>query len=294
MRPISGSVAAEGASGVTTFCWCWRITRRDGRVLGFTDHDATLTFEGTSFEAASGMTTSEMRSNVGLSVDNLQVESALASAALDEGELDAGDYDSARIEIFKVDWRATGRRVLERVGTIGDVKRIGGLFSAEVRGLAHFLQQPRGRHYQPTCDAIFGDSRCGVDLSATNLMWSTTITQVESEVRITLAGSPPTPLSLRFGSFSTESGGRAGWESEIKQHDIMGGTSVVTLWQTPPRPLVSGQDVRVTVGCDKRLRTCAATFSNAVNFRGFAHMPGNDFLTGISSPGTAIRTGQGR
>ena len=28
-------------SGVTTLCRCWNLTRRDGVVLGFTDHDAT-------------------------------------------------------------------------------------------------------------------------------------------------------------------------------------------------------------------------------------------------------------
>ncbi|MEL6754431.1 MAG: DUF2163 domain-containing protein [Pseudomonadota bacterium] len=30
--------------------------------------------------------------------------------------------------------------------------------------------------------------------------------------------------------------------------------------------------------CDRSLSTCATRFGNAVNFRGFAHMPGSDFL----------------
>ena len=29
---------------------------------------------------------------------------------------------------------------------------------------------------------------------------------------------------------------------------------------------------------NKRLSTCAGTFANAVNFQGFPHMPGNDFV----------------
>ena len=33
----------------------------------------------------------------------------------------------------------------------------------------------------------------------------------------------------------------------------------------------------VTAGCDKSFRTCKAKFDNAVNFRGFPHVPGVDF-----------------
>ena len=46
-----------------------------------------------------------------------------------------------------------------------------------------------------------------------------------------------------------------------------------------------GQTFTVTAGCDKTVATCSAKFSNAINFRGFPHMPGNDFLTKISRPG---------
>jgi len=34
----------------------------------------------------------------------------------------------------------------------------------------------------------------------------------------------------------------------------------------------------VTAGCDKRFDTCRNRFNNAVNFRGFPHIPGNDFV----------------
>jgi len=37
--------------------------------------------------------------------------------------------------------------------------------------------------------------------------------------------------------------------------------------------------VRLTEGCDKQLATCRDRFANAINFRGEAHLPGNDLLT---------------
>ena len=52
-----------------------------------------------------------------------------------------------------------------RSGSLGEVRRTGTAFTAEVRGLAHYLQQPKGRLFQYGCDADLGDARCGIDLS---------------------------------------------------------------------------------------------------------------------------------
>ncbi len=39
MRIIPTALQAKLDSGVTTLCRCWIVTRRDGVVQGFTDHD---------------------------------------------------------------------------------------------------------------------------------------------------------------------------------------------------------------------------------------------------------------
>ena len=70
----AGSAGASCIRRRTTLCWCWRLTRRDGVNMGFTDHDRDLQFDGTTFEAAAGFTASEIRRSVGLSVDNLEVD----------------------------------------------------------------------------------------------------------------------------------------------------------------------------------------------------------------------------
>jgi uncharacterized phage protein (TIGR02218 family) len=120
------------------------VTRRDGVVLGFTDHDRDLAFDATTFAAATGFTASEIKDAVGLSVDNLEVESALSDDSLNEDDLAAGLFDDAAIEIWRVNWADTSQRVLMRSGSIGEVRRSGRAFAAEVRGLAHYLQQPKG------------------------------------------------------------------------------------------------------------------------------------------------------
>jgi uncharacterized phage protein (TIGR02218 family) len=132
-------------SGATTLCWCWMIARRDGATQGFTDHDLPVAFDGVTCEAASGFTASEVQSTLGLAVDNLTVTGALSSATLNEHDLAAGLYDDAGIEIWRVNWASPDQRVLMRKGNLGQVSRGKTAFQAEVRGLAHRLNQPVGR-----------------------------------------------------------------------------------------------------------------------------------------------------
>jgi uncharacterized phage protein (TIGR02218 family) len=44
-----------------------------------------------------------------------------------------------------------------------------------------------------------------------------------------------------------------------------------------------GDALTVTAGCDKTLGQCAAKFANSERFRGFPHIPGNDFALGYAS-----------
>lgn len=60
----------------------------------------------------------------------------------------------------------------------------------------------------------------------------------------------------------------------------------------PPRRLELPCDcsfhITAQAGCDKRFATCRDKFGNGVNFRGFPHLPGNDFIiggTGAGDPG---------
>ena len=44
------------------------------------------------------------------------------------------------------------------------------------------------------------------------------------------------------------------------------------------QPIAVGDAFTVTAGCDKLFATCQSRFSNSANFRGFPHIPGNDFV----------------
>ncbi len=277
MKSLSPALQSHLDSGVTTLCWCWRIVRNDGAVLGFTDHDRALAFAGTSYEAASGFTAGEMQSAAGLAVDNLTVAGALASEALNEADLAAGLYDNAAIEIWRVNWSDTAQRVLMRKGHLGEVARAGNAFHAEVRGLAHLLNQPMGRVFGYGCDADLGDARCTVDLSSPTLHGSGTVAAASDTRRFTATGLDAFANAwFTGGKLTFTSGANAGRAMEIKRHAVSAGVVGIELWQAMSAPLAPGDGFTVTAGCDKQFATCKAKFANAANFRGFPHMPGND------------------
>jgi uncharacterized phage protein (TIGR02218 family) len=284
MRSLPTDLETHLKSGTTTLCNCWKLSRNDGTIKGFTDHDNNLEFDGVLYEAASGFVGSEAVSRVGLSVDNMEIHSALSSSALKETDLANGLYDNAEIEVYLVNWANPVQRVLQRVGNVGEVKRGSLSFMAEVRGLAHNLQQPQGRIFQQTCDAEIGDNRCTVDLDATAFSMTSVVADIQT---------PQTFTSSDLASYSTNwfNGGKVEWitgdnigtKSEVKGHIRQSeNLSIVSLWQKLGSPIQAGDQFKITAGCDKTFATCKSKFSNQNNFRGFPHIPGNDFI--IKSP----------
>ena len=65
MKSLPAGLQDHLDSGATTLCWCWRLVRTDGPVLGFTDHDNDIEFNGTVYEAVSGFSAGEIINRAG-------------------------------------------------------------------------------------------------------------------------------------------------------------------------------------------------------------------------------------
>jgi uncharacterized phage protein (TIGR02218 family) len=284
MKGLPSGLQAHLDSGTTTFSWCWKITRTDSAVFGFTDHDLALSFAGTTYEPESGFVPSEIRAGQDFSVDAQDVEGALTSDRITETDILDGRWDNAEVEVWRVNWASTDQRVLMRRGNLGDIRRGRTSFVAEVRSLAHWLNQTVGRTYQFSCDADLGDARCGVNLSSP--LWSATGTVA------TLSGSRGF-TSAALGSFAADTftlgvvswttGANAGRKAEIASF----ASGAIALFEAPVRPIAIGDAFLATAGCDKQFATCSAKFSNGLNFRGFPHMPGEEAVLRYPNQGDA-------
>lgn len=276
MKDLPPGLAGHLAGGVTTLARCWQVVRRDGVTLGFTDHDRDLSFDGITHHAASGLTASAMESQAGLAVSGLEADGALSSTAIAEDDLAAGLYDDASFRLFLANWADVTQRVLLRQGNFGQVTRGRTGFSVELRGLAHRLDQTMGRLYQRCCAWTLGDSHCGIDLAVEGHHGTLVVTEVTDRLTLRVDGiGGLVPGSLDHGRLVWTGGVNAGQVLEIASHRIGG---LLALLLPAARPVAVGDTAEVTVGCDRGFDTCARRFGNQLNFGGFPHMPGIDFV----------------
>lgn len=273
MRVIDPALQAHLDSGATTLATCWRIMRRDGAVFGFTEHDRALDFGGTRYEPHSGADGTAIVSSADLAVDNSEIAGLLSSERLDAAELLSGRFDGAAVEIWRVNWAAPEQRLLLKRGALGEVRREGARFAAEIRGASHALNQPEGRLYQRLCDANVGDARCGVGLDAPHFLATGAVAAIHDGARFAASGLAGfADQWFAHGRLDWITGANAGTCGHVKSHAM----EAIALWAPAGLPLAVGDSFEIRAGCDKRFETCRAKFANVVNFRGFHLMPGDD------------------
>jgi uncharacterized phage protein (TIGR02218 family) len=175
---------------------------------------------------------------------------------------------------------------------LGEVRREGAAFTVELRSLAHRLAEDKGRLYTATCSADLGDARCTVDLTDPEFRGSGAVTSLAGASSFRASGLGDFDDGwFTAGKLSFTSGANAGLAMEVKTHRFDADGVSIELWQTMPEPVEVGDTFAVTAGCDKRFATCRDRFDNTVNFRGFPHIPGNDFIVSVPVPGRGRHDG---
>ncbi len=279
---MSGRAAlyAHLGSGITTVCHCWLVTRQDGETYGFTDHDRDLSFDGHVFKAASGLSAGALQQTTGLSVDNSEAVGALSDASVSEADLAEGRFDGAEVQAWLVNWADVSARVVAFRGNFGEVTRKAGAFRVELRGLTERLNQVQGLVYQAGCSAVLGDARCGVDLGLAAYRASAAIAEIDVLGRMRIEGLTGF-ADQWFERCRVEvlSGALAGMSVMVKADRLTDTGRVLDLWHGTGAALVAGDTIRLIAGCDRRATTCQTKFANFLNFRGFPHVPGEDWLT---------------
>ena len=284
MKNLSAALQSHLDDGTTTLAWCWRISRNDGVALGFTDHDRTLSFDGTEFEPESGFAASEIRAGSDLAVDAQDATGVLTSDQITETDILDGRWDNAAVELWRVNWADTSQRVLLRRGAVGQIRRGRMAFVAEVRSLAHVLGQTVGRTFQAGCDAALGDARCGIDLENAIYKGTGVVTDLLRDQAFMASGLAEFDAGwFASGTLTWNSGANAGRVTEVLAHGMADAIATLTLLEAPARAIAEGDGFIARAGCDKRIATCSAKFANVANFRGFPNIPGQDAVLRYAS-----------
>lgn len=274
------------ASGSTTVCRAWTVRRRDGLVLGLTDHDRDLLVDGVSCRADTGMTARALQQTTGLSVDNSEAFGALSAAAITEADLTAGRFDGAEVQAYLVNWAAPQDFLLQFRGSLGEISRADGSFKAELRGLTELLNRPHGMAYTPGCSAVLGDGRCRFDLRQPGYFAEVAVNATDDGRIFTFHDFASFDERwFEGGRFTPISGAASGLVGVVKIDRQTGSERRIELWQSLRAPITAGDMVRIEAGCDKSATTCRVKYSNFPNFRGFPHIPGEDWLASYPVPG---------
>lgn len=231
---------------------------------------------------------SRLQASNGLKPDNLEVV-GIYSGLFNAATLRAKKWLGARVEYRVMNYRDFSMGYAERrIGFIGDVEI--GKFSAkpELKSLSSKLAQPHGRTFQADCDVVeLGDARCGFDLNGNTVdgfranttaiiaapilnrqQFSITFTQTikPSDNSVIIA---PNALFER-GRIRFLSGNNTGISGQI----INNAGNALTLYLPVFYTVQAGDQIELTVGCNRKINICRDRFANAINYQGFYSLPG--------------------
>lgn len=285
MKTASTALQAHFGQSCTTLAVLWKMTRADGLVMGFTTHDRDIVYNGVTYAAATGMTNTASASGSDMSVDNLEVTAFLDSVNITEADILAGVYDNAAVEERIVNWSdMTMGDMLMRSGSVGNIKIINGVFTAELRGLTQKLSTRLGSTYGPICRAILGsltgDGKpgseqwpCGISLSGFQQSGSVA-SSPDAKTIVPSAGLTGASGYFNQGIINFTSGVLNGKSFEIKSWD---GTTLKMYLPLPAQPAASDA-FTITPGCNHTTGDCINKFNNIINFKGEPFIPGNDLV----------------
>jgi len=288
------NLLATAQSGNWAKAYLWKIHRVDGVVLGFTDIDIDLDYDNgdgdgvVTYKASSGFTATQIKKSSDGSVDNLSVQGLFGSVTLEDllkSEIYEGRFYNAVLKIMVVNFEdLTEGDYQPFKGTLGNIVDKGNYFECELISDYKKLMQPIGRVIQPLCDAVFADSRCG--LNEATFTFAGVITGVTSN---SIFADVTTPAIANkaddyFGAgkliwTSGNNNGLVGWVKSFI-------TDTFTMYKAFPNTVQVGDGFNAVAGCRKRAaEDCDTKFSNLVNHRGFPGVPGDKFILSVAEDG---------
>ena len=273
--------------------WCWKVTRQDGVVLGFTSHGEDIEYGGVIYKAETGFAPTAVQTGNDMSVDDLDAQGLLSDDSLTAEDLRAGKYDNAGIEVFLVNYQNLKDEILMiRRGYLGEVTYGKNGFTAEVRGLMDAYQQAAGKTCQKGCRTHLGSELCKVNLSEYTHQGQITGINEDGSYNTTLRQSN---AYFNYGLLTFDNGDNAGLSAEIKNY----AAGKIELFLPTVYDVAIGDTFTAVAGCDGNASTCRSRFGNLVNFRGEPYVMGNTYVASypssssknIVSEGSDVRLG---
>lgn len=245
MKTLSPELMAHLQGDVLTICYLWKATRADGKVYGFTDHDADIVFDGVTYTAATGFTPSSVQTTAALSVDNLEVTGFLNDQSITEIDLNAGLWDFCKIEVMLVNWDdLTMGSMSIKDGTTGNISLKRQQYVAEFRGLSQSYTKSIGDVYSPSCRADLGDAQCTVNMTPFTFTGSVGSVDASNSI-ITATALGQINDYFQDGKLTFTSGLNSGLSMEVKTSSEIGGSGYLYSFLGVGSPLPNTRSISI-------------------------------------------------
>ena len=279
MKTTSANMITHLGLSHTTLNTCWKYVRAtDSAVYGFTDHDASITYDSVTYSPLAAGNLSNLRQSNRLNVDNQDVEAPFASGAITAAALRSGLWNNAAYYIFLINPNAVADGIIKLTsGRLGEIEIRDYIAKLEHRSMTQLLSTPILRLIVPECNASLGDTRCGVALGG--YTHTAAILAVTGTKSFTLsgAGSGKADGYYSYGKATWTSGLNSGFSMQVQYY----ASNTVTLFTPMPYTITAGDGLTMIAGCNRLKTTCISTFNNVINFRGFDKLPGIDKIVVI-------------
>jgi uncharacterized phage protein (TIGR02218 family) len=278
MKTISSQLQSEIESG--NICILSKITRTDGVIVAYTDHDRPLTVDGITYQAGAGVTRVSLSAKANQEVSSQSSESAWVQD-ISESEVERGVFDNAKVDFYWCSWRHPEYgTLLIFSGNVGIITWSQEGFVVDIQNTVKILDRAMGTIISPHCRHKLGSTGninipglCGVNL--TGYTFSGTVSSILTNRRkFILSGTASTKANAYFssGTLHWTSGANNGFISDIKVHTVDSYGSNVEFYIPTIWDIQAGDTFTVIAGCDKTLGTCKDKFNNVINFGGFPHL----------------------
>jgi hypothetical protein len=231
MKTLTANMQAHLAQRVHTLANCWRLTRADGTVMGFTDLDQDIVYNAQdgdgfiTYEANTAMTASALSSSSELRVDTQDTIGFIRSTRITADDIRAGRYDNAEVKYFKVNWAdltASMGDIKMKKCTVGEVKTSDPRFTVELRSLSQAYSQNIVDLVRPACGVDLGSAKCKVTLEPS--VWLPGTAYTLRQDRDAGTGSLVTPSVFNDRHFICTNAGTSG-SDEPTWNTTIGGTT---------------------------------------------------------------------
>lgn len=260
---------------------CVKIELKDGTKVGFTTNtedvifkeEPDLVYKINSFTPSAFSQTSDM------SVGNLDTDVLYINNVFNGLDLERGKFNGAKFYYFNFNFgfEEYSYADIEKInfGVLGEVKKIKGVYTFELRDSLQYLQAKVGKVLKATCGHNLYDENCKV--SKANNTFSDRVDVVSNLYSFTCQNLLNANDDFKYGLLTFTSGEAKNVTVEVKSWTLE--SKRIDLQLPLNFKIKNGDEFTVYRGCDKREETCKSKFKNFLNFGGFPFTPGMDALT---------------